>query len=74
MELQLKCPKCGSVIYSRRHSICGRCGEKLPESLMFDLITSKKVEDLIAQDKKRKEWESKFPGHATGGAGLASTE
>ena len=62
MESQLKCPKCGSVIYSRRIPMCGRCGEKLPESVMFDPATRKKVEKVIEQEKKRAEWESKFPG------------
>jgi hypothetical protein len=65
MESQLKCPKCGSVIYSRRIPICGRCGEKLPESLMFDPATRMKVEKVIEQEKKRAEWESKFPGQST---------
>ena len=65
MESQLKCPKCGSVIYSRRNPICGRCGEKLPESLMFDPATRKKMEKVVEEGKKRAKWESKFPGHAS---------
>lgn len=63
MESQLKCPKCGSVIYSRRIPVCGRCGEKLPESLMFDPATRQRVEKGIADEKKLAEWERKFPGH-----------
>jgi hypothetical protein len=62
---QFKCPNCGSVIYSRRHPICGRCGEELPESLMFDPATRNQLDALDAQDKKREEWEGKFPGHAS---------
>jgi hypothetical protein len=65
MESQLKCPHCGSVIYSRRIPVCGRCGEKLPESLLFDSSTRKKVEQVIEGDKKRAEWERKFPGPST---------
>jgi hypothetical protein len=62
---QLKCPKCGSVIYSRRHPVCGRCGAKLPDSLMFNPAVRKKVDEMIEQDRKREEWKSKFPGHAS---------
>ena len=64
MGSQLKCPKCGSVIYSRRIPVCGRCGEKLPESLMFDAETRKKVEKVIESEKRRADWEAKFPGQA----------
>lgn len=30
---------------------------------MFDAETRKKVEKVIEQEKKRTDWESKFPGH-----------
>jgi ABC-type ATPase with predicted acetyltransferase domain len=63
METRLKCPKCGSVIYSRRKPVCGRCGEKLPDALLFDPATRRRVEKLIAQERKQAEWASKFPGH-----------
>ena len=53
------------MIYSRRNRLCGRCGEKLPESAMFDSATRKKVDKIIEQDKKREEWAGKFPGHAS---------
>ena len=63
MESQPKCPECGSIIYSRRIPVCGKCGGKLPESLLFDPTTRKKMEKVIEGDKKRADWESKFPGH-----------
>jgi hypothetical protein len=63
MAAQPKCPKCGSVIYSRRNPICGRCGEKLPDSLMFDAATRKKVEKVIEEERKQTDWAQKFPGH-----------
>lgn len=62
MAEQPKCPKCGSVIYSRRNPVCGCCGEKLPESLMFDPATRKKIDGELARERKRREWDSKFPG------------
>ena len=65
MESQIKCPKCGSVIYSRRIPVCGRCGEKLPETLMFHARTKAKLDKADAQERKRVAWEAKFPGHST---------
>ncbi len=69
MESQPKRPKCGSPVYSRRHPVCGRCGEKLPESLMFSAEARKKVEGVIEQDRKRAEWERKFPGTSPSDSG-----
>ena len=63
MEMRPKCPKCGSVIYSRRKPVCGRCGEKLPETLMFDPATRKRMEKVVEDEKKLGDWEKKFPGH-----------
>jgi tRNA(Ile2) C34 agmatinyltransferase TiaS len=39
-----KCPKCGSVIYSRRNFLCGICGERLPDELLFSPQEREKVE------------------------------
>ncbi len=61
MESHLKCPKCGSVIYSRRIPVCGRCGEELPAALMFDPKTRKRIESEIEQDQERRDWEARFP-------------
>jgi hypothetical protein len=72
MAEQPKCPKCGSVIYSRRIPVCGRCGEKLPESVLFDPATRKRVEKAIEQEKKRAAWETKFPGQSTSSADFTS--
>ena len=69
MESQLKCPKCGSVVYSRRNPICGRCGEKLPESLMFDAATKARLAKLAEQERKQAAWQAKFPGHSTDSGG-----
>ena len=32
---------------------------------MFDPATRKKVEKVVEGDKKRADWESKFPGHSS---------
>ena len=67
MEAQLTCPKCGSVVYSRRHLVCGRCGEKLPESAGFDVATRQRLDAMAAEEHKQAAWRSKFPGRDTSG-------
>jgi len=48
-----KCPKCGSIIYSRRNVLCGVCGERLPANLLFSEAQKQKVErDLADVDKQ----------------------
>ena len=68
--MQLKCPNCGSVIYSRRHPLCGRCGAKLPASLLFNPTVRKNIDEIIEQDRKREAWGNKFPGHDPGSSGV----
>jgi hypothetical protein len=38
---------------------------------MFSPAERKNIEEMIDQDKKREEWEGKFPGNDTGGVGLS---
>jgi hypothetical protein len=47
-DYRIACPKCGSVIYSRRHATCGNCGEKLPADL---LLTKEQIAALDEQMK-----------------------
>jgi uncharacterized Zn finger protein (UPF0148 family) len=55
--MDLKCPKCGSVIYSRRNVLCGSCGERLPEELLFNAEQRAAVEKDLAELKERTERE-----------------
>jgi uncharacterized Zn finger protein (UPF0148 family) len=48
-----KCPKCGSVIYSRRKILCGVCGERLPSELLFTAEQRAAVEKDLADLKHR---------------------
>jgi uncharacterized Zn finger protein (UPF0148 family) len=50
-----KCPKCGSVIYSRRNVLCGVCGERLPEELSFSPQEREKVEHDLQELKQREQ-------------------
>jgi hypothetical protein len=33
--MELHCPECGSIVYSRRSRRCGVCAKPLPESFQF---------------------------------------
>jgi uncharacterized Zn finger protein (UPF0148 family) len=48
-----KCPKCGSVIYSRRNVLCGVCGKRLPDELLFSPKEREKVERDLQELKQR---------------------
>ena len=52
--MELKCPNCGSVIYSRRNPLCGACGEKLPEGVLFSPKQRQLVEKEMADLKRRR--------------------
>jgi uncharacterized Zn finger protein (UPF0148 family) len=51
--MEHKCPKCGSVIYSRRNVLCGVCGERLPVELLFNAEERTVVERNLAEAKRR---------------------
>ena len=48
-----KCPKCGSIIYSRRNVLCGVCGERLPAEFLFSEAEKQKVERDLQELKER---------------------
>jgi uncharacterized Zn finger protein (UPF0148 family) len=48
-----KCPKCGSVIYTRSNVLCGKCGERLPKELLFVPAEREVVQQEMAELKKR---------------------
>ncbi|MDB6022992.1 MAG: hypothetical protein JWQ04_2849 [Pedosphaera sp.] len=48
-----KCPKCGSVIYSRRNVLCGACGERIPTELLFTPEERQMVEKELKDAKLR---------------------
>ena len=48
-----KCPKCGSIIYSRRNVLCGVCGERLPSELLFTPEQRETVERELQVLKER---------------------
>jgi len=48
-----RCPYCDSVIYTRRHRLCGVCDEALPADRLFTEIEAERVEILLQTERER---------------------
>lgn len=46
------CPSCGSIVYTRRHKLCGACGEALPEDCLFTAGEAQNVEMLLRTERQ----------------------
>jgi hypothetical protein len=52
-----RCPSCGSIIYSRRHSQCGVCEQVLPDGVLFNSVEAQRVDALLRTERKHhKAW------------------
>lgn len=49
----LRCPKCHSIIYTRRHPWCSVCGDELPEALRFSPSEAQRVKQIVASERQR---------------------
>jgi predicted nucleic acid-binding Zn ribbon protein len=47
------CPSCDSIVYSRRHRLCGVCGQVLPEDCLFTATEAESVEILLRTEQQR---------------------
>jgi len=47
------CPSCDSIVYSRRHRLCGACGEALPKDCLFTATEAENVEMLLRTERQR---------------------
>jgi hypothetical protein len=47
------CPSCGSIVYTRRHGLCGACGESLPEDCRFTAAEAQNVAMLVRTERQR---------------------
>jgi hypothetical protein len=60
------CPFCDSVIYSRRNVLCGVCGERLPDELLFNDEQRGVIEREITESKRRAREARESDGSAPG--------
>jgi len=49
----LCCPHCGSIIYSRRHKLCGVCAQELPADLLFPKEEAQRLEGVLRHEQVR---------------------
>jgi uncharacterized paraquat-inducible protein A len=47
------CPSCDSIVYSRRHKVCGACGQMLPKDCLFTATEAENVEMLLRSERER---------------------
>ena len=60
-EAERRCPHCDSVVYSRRHKLCGVCSEPLPEACLFSEAQAQNVRTMVQEERQRhRVWLQKF--------------
>jgi len=47
-----RCPACDSIVYTRRHKLCGVCSQVLPENCLFTRIEARDVELLVQTERQ----------------------
>lgn len=50
---QRHCPFCDSIIYSRRHKLCGVCAQELPEQMLFSAEQADNVSSILRDEQRR---------------------
>ncbi len=54
---EMRCPACDSIVYTRRHKLCGVCGEELPKELLFPARIAARLKFLVgAEQEKHRTW------------------
>ena len=55
------CPHCGSLVYSRRHKLCGVCAEPLPSACLFPTEKVEQIQTLLQEERARhRNWLTRF--------------
>jgi hypothetical protein len=55
------CPDCRSVIYSRRHKLCGVCAAVLPDEILFNAAQAQNVSSFMREERQRhRAWLERF--------------
>ena len=47
-----RCPNCSSIVYSRRHRLCGVCSQPLPEEFLFPVQESRRIKQLLEMERQ----------------------
>ena len=60
-QAERHCPHCGSLVYSRRHRLCGVCAEPLPSACLFPMEKAQQIQSLMEEERARhKMWLNRF--------------
>lgn len=63
IQRERHCPHCQSIIYSRRHQVCGVCFEPLPAACTFSQAESASVKSILEEERQRhRKWLGKVNG------------
>ena len=55
-----RCPKCSSLIYSRKSLSCGICGVALPEGIRLEQRERLRIEEMLEDERRRhRQWLSR---------------
>jgi hypothetical protein len=58
-----RCPSCRSIIYSRRHRLCGVCSRPLPSEYLFTESEAARIEGLLSAERQHHQrWLTKALG------------
>ncbi|MBM3840966.1 MAG: hypothetical protein FJ398_24025 [Verrucomicrobia bacterium] len=49
----LRCPHCDSIVYSRRHKLCGVCSRPLPDNFAFSVEEARRLEKILSNERMR---------------------
>src|SRR5437667_4550821 len=52
-QAELRCPKCDSIVYSRRHRLCGTCCQPLPEEYLFSPYEAQRIQRMLERERER---------------------
>jgi hypothetical protein len=61
LQSERRCPACNSLVYSRRHKLCGLCGEALPPACIFSDAEAHSIEMRLNEERQRhRQWLHRF--------------
>jgi hypothetical protein len=51
--VEVRCPGCNALVYSRRHKLCGVCGDQLPADRLFSEAQALQIEELLRLERQQ---------------------
>ncbi len=51
--IELRCPSCRSIVYSRRQPLCGVCSRPLPQEYLFEPWEAERIGGMLKAERRR---------------------